>query len=266
MWRRDRRPTGVVRIGRHAVECWVTSGASLVLTVTEPLPFTPSLAELAVALRAALARVPAFSPSAVIESVWMPLVLADTGRSVWAPAPIEALVRHRLGMNYRDTADPVAGWDLRVDHRPGDAQALGFGLPAKLKQVVMDCARERGVAWTSVLPAWAWGLDRLRPQRALPGRSGWWVWPEQDRHLVARFSAGRLVGLNPGAKVGGAAPEIDSAVAHESVRLGLSPLDAHISVATWGAASVEPASGSVVWASIPAGRAARSGPSAKALA
>jgi hypothetical protein len=239
------------------------------LTATEPLPSQPALSELAAALRTLLARLPALAPAAVIESAWLPLVLADTGPSVWASGPIEALVRHRLGMNYRDATDPVAAWDLRVEHRPGDGHALGFGLPARLKQVVMESAREAGVAWTSVLPAWAWGLDRLRPQRAWPGRSGWWVWPEQDRHLVARFAAGRLVGLNPAAKVGVSASEIETAIAHEALRMGGIPVGARIGVATWAASADVPVLGPVEWANIPAGRARRAAPagsSAKVLA
>lgn len=226
-----------VRIGRHAVERWTGSRAALALAASQPLPAmaAPRPQDLLAALQGLYAQRPAVKATLVLESAWLPLMLVDTGVAL-AAAEVQALVRHRLGLLYAEGGEPVASWDLRVEHSAGDRFALGYGLPSSLKQSLLEAAQGIGLEWGALVPAFAWGRERLRPTRAWARRSGWWVWPEQDRSLLARLVGDRVTALNAGAPpVDDKHGAIEGLIDAECMRQGIDSTAEPIGVATWSA-------------------------------
>ena len=255
MWPLDRsRPTEWVRAGRHAVERWRGDDRNMVLAGSVPLDpkVAPEPEVLGRALTSLMGARPERAPLLMLESVWLPTSLADTGRTVWATREVEALVRHRFGKLYRDPADPVSGWTLRITHRAGDRYAWGFGLPRDIERAVLGVASNLGFRWSALLPASAWGARRLRPERVLSGMHGWWVWSEQDRAIVVGWKGGEVVALNPCAEVCIDEEDVCSAVRIEAARHGMPLGKQPVALARWCATEELPGpSERIRWMSVP---------------
>lgn len=239
MWPLDRMSvTEYLRIGRHSVDRWAGSSLTLSLVDSCALPADSGLDadNLLPALRALYPNRPQAVVTVLLESAWLPLLLVEAGPALWTSAQVEPLLRHRLDMIHGTTRASTSGWDLRVDYRPGERFALGYGMPPLLKQALADTGDALGLEWAALLPAFAWGLDRLRPTRHWSGRSGWWVWPEQDRLLVARITSNRVVALNAGASCSDDPAQITHLVDVERLRCGLPASVEPIGAATWAPA------------------------------
>src|SRR6185436_7764904 len=126
--------------------------------------------------------------SVVLESALAPVLLADTGGLLTRRQHVEALLRHRFGVAYADPGVDVASWKVRIGHRFGDRFALGYALPPAVERMLADVGRSAKLAYAAWHPALDWGLARFDPSRRWPNRVGWWIWPEQDRSLVARLA------------------------------------------------------------------------------
>lgn len=220
MWPRSHMPSGeLLRLGRVAAERWVDGPQGLVRQGAVPLHGTGALRadELLTALPTLFASPPSASVSVVLESAWVPVILVETGPTLWAGPQVEALVRHRFGLLHGDV---VAGWDLRVDHQPGEHWALGYGFAPALRNVLDSAAATLNTRWSALTPAWAWGWQRVRPEKRWPQGTGHWAWAEQDRVLLGTFEHGRPVGLNPAVCHFTQTAGLNEAVAIESIRHG----------------------------------------------
>jgi len=251
VWPLSRPATGeCLRIGRSAVQRWAGQGAGLELVATLPLPANavnePEC--LGQALGELYADKPQGKVSLVLESAWLPLLLADTGGSLLSAAEAEALVRHRLSAYHAGPDDDLSAWDVRVDYRAGDRFALGYGLAPGVKQILLDAAERAGLQLNALTPAFVWGWQRLRP----PVKTGWWVWPEQDRMLLGRVEAGRLVALNPAAALADTSAAIGRFVHAEAARWGMPAASVEgICAASWQPPAQMPApSQGVAWCSV----------------
>lgn len=237
MWPLDRAsPRECVLVGRFAAERWACSGASMSLVARQPLPLDawqkPDCA--AAAVKGLYPGKPAGKVTLIVESAWLPLLLADTGGALGSKAQVEALIRHRLELLYGDSGEAVSDWELRVDHRAGRRFALGYGLSPRVKQGLVEAGRGIDLRWDALVPAFAWGWQRLRPSRRWPQRTGWWIWPEQDRLMAASVVSNQLVVLNAGAvRQSSEAADIERLVAIEEVRQGVIGSSDPISVGTW---------------------------------
>ena len=238
MWPRDRKAGAeCLRIGRHSVERWTSADGVLTLQATHALPqhFAPRAQDLADAVEALHPSSAAMPITLLLESPWLPVMLVDTGTGLLRKSQLDALVRHRFGLHHSlqgsDGSDPVATWELRIEHRPGNRYALAYGLAPSVKQALMAAAQPSRLDFAAMSPALGWGLERLRPRFAR-----WWLWPEQDRTLVAQVSAGELVGLNAGAPPAADEPSLLRLVEAESARLGVEPSIDPIAAATWDSA------------------------------
>ena len=236
MWPFDAAPAHeVLRIGPLAVERWAGSSAGLSLVNRDVLPATawhqPDV--LVDAVRSLYRNQKGAKVTLVLESGWLPLLLADAGTGIWNQAQIEALLRHRLSLLYDDAVHSVSSWDLRVAYRPGERFALGYGLSPPVRQALMAGGESAGLQWAAMVPALDWGWQRLRPSRHWPHGNGWWLWPEQDRMLVAWFSRGQMAGLNAGASLAAEPLAIEALVDVESLRLGVEAQTAPIDAAAW---------------------------------
>lgn len=254
MWPFESR-RDVVRAGRDRVEYWAATGAGFALKRSRALGASEGsrTALLAAALGGLLAEADAASESAskacsvdvVLESAWLPVVLLDTGRELWRPAQVEALLRHRLARVYDERGDAVAGWELSVDHRAGDALGLGFGLSPLVKTAVVSAVAAAGFTLASIQPAVQWGRQRLKQ-----GREGWCVWLEQDRAIVNHLRAGRVTAMSPAAALPADAATCLAMLRIERLRLGIEKDDVGGVVAGWQQAfELKPQSG-LVWSGL----------------
>lgn len=242
-----------VRVGRCAIERWTTSKLGLTLVATCALPTnavdTPDC--LLDALKCLYSSKPTSKVILLLESAWLPLLVADTGGLLWSVAQTESLVRHRLDTLYGGGAEDVSKWDVRLDWRAGDRFALGYGLPPRAKQFLLEAGERAGIRPDALMPAFSWGWRRLRPCQTWSGRTGWWLWPEQDRLLVGRIERNRLVAIHPSAPVSDTVAAVERLVDGESVRNGAGAQREQIIVAAWRQASRLPhAHGRVVWRSV----------------
>ena len=98
----------------------------------------------------------------VVESAWLPLLLADTGGGLLSAGEVQALVRHRLNACHAGPSDDLAAWDVRVDYRAGDRFSLGYGFTPHHKQAVLAAAAEAGLRLDAVTPAFLWGWKQVR--------------------------------------------------------------------------------------------------------
>lgn len=250
MWPLKRAPIGeCLRIGRHAVQRWQAVDGTLSLLSEHALPqdAAPNSQRLAEALGALYPTSSGKPITVLLESAWLPVTLVDTGPILLRATQVEALARHRFGLHYADSNDPVAAWDLRIEHRAGSRHALAYGLPPSVKQTLVDAARTLGLEWAAMTPAMAWELERLRPSRTWPRSDGWLLWPEQDRTLVARIESNELCGLNPGAQRADDEPDLLRLVDAECVRLGVVSIAAQIVAAIWGPVPRTARGGRVTW-------------------
>lgn len=236
MWPLDRTVANeCLRIGRHAVERWKNVDGTLSLLSEHALPQGAALQPQHVteAIRVLYSIVPTAPVTLVLESAWLPVMLVDTGPALLRAAQVDALVRHRFGQHYSDGPDPVAGWELRIEHRAGSRHALAYGMTPRLKQTLLDAARGAGLEWAAMTPALAWGMQRLRPAKALPRSTGWFVWSEQDRTLVAQLASNEIVGVNAGASRVADDASLLRLIAAEGARLGVESTSEPIVAATW---------------------------------
>ena len=236
MWPLDRQSfKECLRIGRHMIERWNDADGTLSLVAKHPLE--PDAVEppqsLAAAIRTLYSNAPEGSVMLLLESAWLPLVLADTGPALLRAAQLDALVRHRFGLHHGDARDPVSQWELRIEHRAGCRHALAYGLSPHIKRALLDAGAAVGVKWGALMPAFSWGRRRLRPERQWPGNEGWWLWSEQDRVLVARIAGNEVVGLNPGAQCLDDEQDVARRVDAEAARLGVAPGAEPITIAVW---------------------------------
>ncbi|MEP7296800.1 MAG: hypothetical protein ABI702_11475 [Burkholderiales bacterium] len=238
MWRRDRGAgRDCLRIGRLAVERWAIADGVLTLRAQAPLPqdVAPRLASLNATIRALYPDATQTSIDVVLESAWVPVTLVDTGAALLRSGQVDALARHRLGLQFSDAADPVAGWDLRIEQRVGDRHALVYGMSPLVRQALIDAGSACGLTWSSMSPAFAWGLERMASVLHWGSGGGWFLWPEQDRTLVARLASGRVCALDPGAAPLGDGAAAARLVNAERVRQGMASSAVPIIAATWDA-------------------------------
>jgi hypothetical protein len=243
VWPRERADaTECLRIGRHAVERWKRVDGTLSRAATHALPqeVAPQPKRLIEAISAMysadIPTAPGMRITLVLESAWLPVMLIDTGPTLLRASQVEALVRHRLGMQFSDGPDPVAGWELRIEQRAGSRHALAYGLAPRLKQTLIEAARTANLEWASMTPALAWGLEHRRSAGPRSRSNEWFLWPEQDRTLVARVLTNDVNGLNPGAPKVLSEAHVLQAVDAESVRLGITSIADPIVAATWDGA------------------------------
>jgi len=269
VWPFDRSSTrSYVRVGRQAVELWQGSRAGLSLQRQRPFePFRPPTgAELEVALRELLGSARA-AVTALIESAWAPVVLVDTGAGLLRQAQLTELVRHRFRLTYDRIDDPVAAWSVRVDHRAGDRHALGFALSPQVRNAVVTAASAAGVKLDGISPAFDWGWQFLNPSKRGLQQGGWWVWAEQDRMLLARVDAGRVVGLHPALDVTSDSKQILRDVGVEAIRQGAAHTAEAIVAARWSTADpAGPGHNGISWVDLGARGAGGVAPQGKALA
>lgn len=223
MWPLNRvSPREVLRLGHLAAERWTDGPEGLTLSSSQPLlPPSKALAQLPSSIEALFAGAQASSVTVVLESAWVPVMLAETGASVWRRAEVEALLRHRLALLHDDPADPVGEWDVRVDHRAGEPLALGYGFSPRLRNALDQAARTLGREWSALVPAWAWGWQRSHPQRHWGQKDGHWSWQEQDRTLLGSFRAGRLVAFDAACEPCESGEPLAQALAVHKLRHGL---------------------------------------------
>jgi hypothetical protein len=238
---RLRQTRDVLRIGREAVERWSSTSEGQALVQRRPLqragePEAPGLAEALAALVETQGGQALRSFDVVLESAWLPLMLVPTGQGLWSTSRLQALLRHRLGDLYGGKHDPVDGWELRLDHRVGESQAVGYGLAPSTRAAVMAACAAVNVRVGSVQPALAWGLRRLEPAvRRAP--HAWWVWVEQDRAIVCRLERGRVTAMNAGAPVPRDAAHAQRLIAVEARRCGFEPPSRPAIVAGWSSST-----------------------------
>lgn len=235
MWRRERSGAEVLRVGRHAVERWASVEGSLSLMATQALPqdAVPKLQTLAGAIRTLYTTATRADVTVVIESAWLPVMRVDTGSTWLRASQVEALVRHRFGLYEWGSLNPVPQWELRIEHRSGTRGALAYGLSPALKQTITTTAQSLGVKLAALMPAFAWGLGRLRPDKAWSRAAGWWLWPEQDRTLVARIARGETLCLNAGAAMAQTDAAVLRLVEAECARWGIDATPELVTAAGW---------------------------------
>jgi hypothetical protein len=226
----------VLRVGARAVELWRGTASALEPVARQPLAeraslFTPG--PLRGPLLALASHVQSRRLSVVLESALAPVLLANTGGLLTRRRQVEALLRHRFGLAYADPGVDTASWKVRIGHRFGDPFALGCALPPSVEVVLADVGRSAKLAYAAWHPALDWGLARFDPSRRWPNRVGWWVWPEQDRSLVARLGGGGCEALHPAVRALESTTEILRSVAGEATRLGLGADTAPIGVGHW---------------------------------
>jgi hypothetical protein len=238
VWPLERRSPTILRIGRERVEWWeaATGERRAFAGIDRPLD--------ASALDAAITQLLQAQPpvprrlQVVVESAWSPVLALPTGPWRWnLAAQLTSLLRHRLEALYADAADPVASWTLRVDYRPGDASAIGHGLPATVRAAIERAIRASGSHLASLQPAVAWG--RAACGNARP-RHGWWLWLEQDRTIVAHLDGGQVTALQPAAP-----PLVDGVDAQhllrtEAMRFGIEETETAV-ICGWQARAMVPA-------------------------
>lgn len=252
----SRHADDVLRVGRHTVQRWgaINAGAAkratnmaLTLQASAELPAevwsTPSspaswpIAALTEALAQVYPSAPQGGVEVVLESTWLPVMLAQTGGVLVSEAQAAALLRHRLAQLYDSPNDPVALWDVRVDFKPGDELALGYGLSPQVSSALNQAASRLGFKFTHLTPAWAWGWQRAQADGCFADDALWWGWWEQDRLLLGRVegkgSPAELKSLHPGLACNDEPQHLAQTVRSEAHRLGLVHVPEDVSIGTW---------------------------------
>jgi hypothetical protein len=236
VWPLDRTTSHeYLRIGRHTVERWNEVGEALSMVASHPLEVDAieHPQSLGAAVRTLYPDGSGKRVTLLLESAWLPIMLVDTGSVLLGAAQLDALVRHRFGLHHGDARDPVSAWELRIEHRVGHRHALAYGVSTRVKQALMGAGEATGLKWSAMLPAFSWGRQRLLSARRRTQTSGWWVWQEQDRMLVARVARDELVGFNAGAARVDDEAGVLRLIDAEAVRLGVTPTTGAITVAMW---------------------------------
>lgn len=226
-----------LRIGRSRVERWSAVDGRFAPIASQSLPDQPpDAAALDEALRTLYASAkPASRTTVVLESAWLPMMLADTGATVWKPTQVEALLRHRFALVHADRST-ILNWAIRVDHRPGDRHAIGYGLDQGIAAVLTRLAGRHGVTWSAVVPAWAWGRERWLRSGHGEAPGGWWFWEEQDRLILAKLQANRVVALHTALPKTSSPDLLQRLLGVECVRWGLPPSTSMSGPISWDAA------------------------------
>ena len=228
MWPRNHfGRVDVVRVGAHAVELW-RGGHALEQVARVPLPRRGSLYDadaLVEPLRAIGACSIGASVIAVLETAYVPVLLADTGGVLTHAAQIDALLQHRFGLAYGSPEHDATSWRLRWTHRFGDRHALGYGLAPEVEAALRKGAAGAGLAFTAWVPALAWGLERLSGRRRA-ARCPWWVWTEQDRSLAVHTNRGQVDALDPALQGATSAAGVERVVAAAVARAELAGVGA----------------------------------------
>jgi hypothetical protein len=262
----------VLRVGAHAIELWRSEAGGRRLVVRNALERRCSVYDargLVDALAATAARADGGRAVLVFESALMPLLLVDTGGSLWRDEQLNALLRHRFRVSYGGADGDVDAWRVRTDFRFGERFAIGYAMAPAVEEIVRRALARAKLRCRGWHPALAWGLAAARPVREMPRGTGWFGWSEQDRTLLVRLERGRAVRLHP------AAPAVASCEAIEALvdgqAMGASTPGGSIVVASWQASRDLPAATpGVRWRSLatnatPAGesavRASRAAPS-----
>jgi hypothetical protein len=219
MRRRD-----VLRIGRERAEHWAWAGTRLELGREHVLAGRGGgeaalEAELRAWLQPLAGRAPTRTVDVVLESAWLPVMLLELGRGLCSRSQAENLMRHRLAQLYANPGEPASPWQLQLDHRVGDGQAMGYGLAPTVRQAVLGALAAAGLRAASMQPAFAWAWRRFERRRSL--RQGWWTWIEQDRAMVCRIERGRVTAMNAGAAVPADDEQAARLVAIEAARIGM---------------------------------------------
>jgi len=215
-----RRPRPTLVVGARSLDLWLDDGRALRRLARQPLEAAVvDVAALTSSLRAIADKMPFNAPlTAVLESVWMPLLLVETGTQPLRRSALAALVRHRLALLY-DEGSPAAQWDLRCDYAPGDSRALSYALAPHVRAALVEAGTAAGLTWRAIVPAFEWTRQRAAALHRAP-TPAWWCCGEQDRWLLARCQRGRIVALNPGTAPVEQASELAALVDAERVRVG----------------------------------------------
>lgn len=254
MWPFERR-RDVLRIGRERVERWRPSEQGLVLQDQRAIEDGEGMRPeaLGAALQSLLSASVGAPLDVVLESAWLPLMLLAVGEQPQSAAKLQALLRHRLtelyGKNQGPMQGPIQGsmddWSLQLDYRPGDSQALGFGLAPDVRRVIVDTAGATGHKLASMQPAFQWGAQQLgrrlgrregrRDERGGGRHESWWLWLEQDRGVLARLEQGRVVSLNAATPLPQDEAFSNRLAGIEARRHGLSDPEVCVVTAGWSA-------------------------------
>jgi hypothetical protein len=240
----------VLRVGRERVELWNTDlGGCLGGTALES-PVDAAAIERAIAQLLERQPRPHRTVVVVVESAWSPVMALPAGSWRWnLEAQLAGLLRHRLEALYEGAADPVATWTLRIDYRPGDANAIGYALPATVRAAIERALRAGGTAVSALHPAFSWGRGMV--ERRAWRRADWWLWLEQDRTIVARLDRAQVVALQPAAPVLADGADALRLVCVEATRLGVEGVG-NVALGGWQAPTPVPAG--MAWAPVVAER------------
>lgn len=255
MWRPSfMRRAHVLRLCRDRVELWSNARNGLALLATQAIGSDQRGASpLAISIETLLGNASAagkgetFDVEVVAESAWLAVLPLVTGNALWSAATMEALVRHRLEQTYADEINDVARWDIRIEHRPGDAHAVGFAMDPAIKAAIVQAVSGLGHRLRSIQPAFSWSWQRLRSQRRSIVRANGhgkslWISMESDRALAAVISAGQVIALNPAATLPANDAELSRLAAKEAFRLGIDVPEPQVVAVSWvpGAAAHRP--------------------------
>jgi len=220
--------SGVLRVCRDAIELWASTHGGLALQRREALATAMAVP----ALEDAVARLYVVPGGVrrvdvVLESCWLPVMALRPSLRQRNTAALESLLRERLAPLYDSVADPVGRWALQVDGLPGEALALGYGLPARVRDGITHALHNAKVRALSLQPA----LARARAhesQRPAHRHSGWWLWQESDRALVMGLERGRCTSLHPASPPLQDGVDVSASAAAEAARASTSPGDSII--------------------------------------
>jgi len=245
VWPFDRK-RDVLRVGRLSVELWRSQPEGLVRAHAVAIG---SRDDLSAGLKALLETQSESRTSldVVVESAWLPVVLLETGHEVWAQDAVEGLLRYRLARVYDERDDAVASWELRFDHQPGERFGVGYGLSPRVRAAVDEACAEVGFTVASLQPALQWGMRRSSPQ------SGWFVWLEHDRAIVAFLEKGQVTAMQPAAELPGNPAHLTKMLRLEQLRAGIGSAPVSVALAGWDAPSSLQAAAGVNWHGVAAG-------------
>lgn len=225
MWPFERQ-RDVLRIGKLAVELWGREAGGLVKRRGVTIEGSVDLRG---AVQLALeGESPTRAPvDVVVESAWMPVLLLEPGPQLLRREHVEALLRHRLARVYDERSEAVSNWALQLDHRPGEAYGLGFGLPPSVRAAIEAGAQASGRPLASLQPAMQWARRVAKPCE------GWWLWLEQDRAVLAWLERGRVAALHAAADIPRDAAALACLVRIEAARAGVGTPEAPVLLSGW---------------------------------
>jgi len=240
VWPLESSAREYLRVGRESLERWSGRSGRLDCVAHHELPArayehaaTAPGAELQAALRVLYADKPLCGVTLLVESALMPTLLLEAGLELWTPTQMTMLLRHRLSSLYAKPGATTAAWDVRIDFLAGESHGLGFGMDSSLRYTLVQACSSAGIKCRALLPALAWGLNRLQSMRYFPER-GWLAWAEQDRLLLTRVEAGRVRSLNAAAMLTTDSSTIMRQIEIEQLRCGVPPAEAIVAT-TWNA-------------------------------